>query len=118
MAVSDNPLFVNGIWGPYYSAMVPGLWLNEAGQSATGKLIDHIIYSHKASDGIKSKIGSKIHIIEYLNTLLAKMALKQGKDVDLLTNDIHVWPDFHGNRSPIADSSLRGMVKKKISKKS
>lgn len=30
---------MEGVWGPYYSAMVPGLWLNEGGQSATGKLV-------------------------------------------------------------------------------
>lgn len=28
-----------GVWGPYLSAMVPGLWLNEGGQSATGRLV-------------------------------------------------------------------------------
>lgn len=27
-----------------------------------------------------------------------------------LTKDLHVWPDFHGNRSPIADPNLKGMV--------
>lgn len=27
-----------------------------------------------------------------------------------LTKDIHVWPDFHGNRSPISDQNLKGMV--------
>ena len=45
MAVSENPRFIDGIWGPYYSAMIPGLWLNEGGQSATGALIDHVIFS-------------------------------------------------------------------------
>ena len=110
MAVSEESLFVNGIWGPYWSAMVPGLWLNEAGQSATGKLIDHVIDSHKASEGIKNKIGPQGYVVEYLNQLLSNMALKAGTDVDFLTNDFHVWPDYHGNRSPIADSSLRGMV--------
>ena len=30
---------MDGVWGPYYSAMVPGFWLNEGGQSATGKLV-------------------------------------------------------------------------------
>lgn len=30
--------------------------------------------------------------------------------VDVLTKDFHVWPDFHGNRSPFADSNIKGMV--------
>lgn len=39
------------------------------------------------------------------------MANKRGvSSVSTLTNDIHVWPDFHGNRSPLADPSLLGMV--------
>ncbi len=28
----------------------------------------------------------------------------------LLTRDMHITPDFHGNRSPLADPTLRGMV--------
>lgn len=56
MAVSKEPLFVPGIWGPYYSAMVPGMWTQEGGQSATGKLIDFIIDSHPASSEIKKKL--------------------------------------------------------------
>lgn len=40
------------------------------------------------------------------------MAKKRNlKSVSFLTEDVHVWPDFHGNRSPIADPSLKGMVK-------
>lgn len=31
-------------------------------------------------------------------------------DVSFLTKDLHVWPDFHGNRSPLADPSLQGMI--------
>lgn len=57
MVVSNTPIFTQGVWGPYYSAMVPGMWLNEGGQSATGKLIDHIIDTHPATNDIKTKIG-------------------------------------------------------------
>lgn len=34
-----------------------------------------------------------------------------------LTKNLHVWPDFHGNRSPLSDQNLKGMVrdKKKVS---
>ncbi|XP_026330014.1 FGGY carbohydrate kinase domain-containing protein [Hyposmocoma kahamanoa] len=30
--------------------------------------------------------------------------------VSLLTKDFHVWPDFHGNRSPLADPTMKGMI--------
>ena len=39
LQISQEPVFVPGVWGPYYSAMVPGLWVNEGGQSVTGKLV-------------------------------------------------------------------------------
>ncbi|BES97658.1 FGGY family of carbohydrate kinases, C-terminal domain [Nesidiocoris tenuis] len=110
MAVSHEKLFVPGVWGPYYSAMVPDLWLNEAGQSATGRLIDHIIDTHPATAHIYDKLPEEIRVVEYLNDLLTEMAAKANKAVDLLTKDIHVWPDFHGNRSPVADPSLKGMI--------
>nr|XP_054341474.1 FGGY carbohydrate kinase domain-containing protein isoform X2 [Pongo pygmaeus] len=38
MGISKDPIFVPGVWGPYFSAMLPGFWLNEGGQSVTGKL--------------------------------------------------------------------------------
>lgn len=36
--------------------------------------------------------------------------------VDLLGSSLHVWPDFHGNRSPLADPTLKGMVREDESK--
>ncbi len=33
MTVSAKPRFIPGIWGPYFSAMVPDFWLTEGGQS-------------------------------------------------------------------------------------
>lgn len=59
MIVSDDPIFVAGVWGPYKNAMVPNMWLGEGGQSATGKLIDHVIDNHAAADSVKQKIGNK-----------------------------------------------------------
>src|SRR6185437_10551560 len=35
MAASRAPKFIHGVWGPYWSAMVPGLWLMVGGPSAT-----------------------------------------------------------------------------------
>ncbi|XP_022918633.1 FGGY carbohydrate kinase domain-containing protein [Onthophagus taurus] len=110
MIVSENPIFVNGVWGPYYSAMIPGMWLNEGGQSATGKLIDHIINTHPATLDLKKKHPNKI-IQQVLNDFIEEIAERKNLPSScFLTKDFHVWPDFHGNRSPIADSTLKGMI--------
>ena len=45
------------MWGPYSSAVLPGLWLLEGGQSAAGKLVDHIIDTHPASAEAKRRAG-------------------------------------------------------------
>lgn len=51
------------------------------------------------------------HIQQYLSELLYVMAEQKNlQNVSYLTKDIHVWPDFHGNRSPLADPTLKGMV--------
>lgn len=110
MAVNKRAVMVQGVWGPYFSAMVPNLWLNEAGQSASGMLLDHIISSHPA--GIELlKRHTTGEVRNYLRDIMTKMAKNHGlSDISLLTKDYHVWPDFHGNRSPLADSLMKGMI--------
>ncbi|XP_048514094.1 FGGY carbohydrate kinase domain-containing protein isoform X2 [Athalia rosae] len=111
MTISDKELTVNGIWGPYYNAMIPGYWINEGGQSATGKLLDHIINSHPVTASVIEKLNGRVHIQQYLSELLQSIASKNSlQDVAFLTTDLHVWPDFHGNRSPLAEVELRGMI--------
>ncbi|TMS09458.1 FGGY carbohydrate kinase domain-containing protein [Larimichthys crocea] len=114
MAISEQPLFVPGVWGPCLSAMVPGMWLNEGGQSATGRLIDHIVKGHAAYTQLQEQARQRVpitgeNIYSYLNSHLSTMASSRSP-VDLLASGLHVWPDFHGNRSPLADPSLKGMV--------
>ncbi|XP_055007766.1 FGGY carbohydrate kinase domain-containing protein isoform X2 [Boleophthalmus pectinirostris] len=113
MAISQQPLFVPGVWGPCLSAMVPGFWLNEGGQSATGRLIDHMVKGHAAYTQLQELAKQKCpyageNIYSYLNNHLNTMN-DPTSPVDLLTSSLHVWPDFHGNRSPLADPTLKGM---------
>ncbi len=110
MAVSRQPRFVPGVWGPYYSAMVPGMWLTEGGQSATGALIDHTIRSHVRGAELAAQAKSS-GTTEYalLNQILERMSAGLEHPA-MLTEQLHVNPDFHGNRSPRADPTLRGMV--------
>jgi FGGY-family pentulose kinase len=110
MAVSREPKFVPGVWGPYYSAMVPGLWLTEGGQSATGALIDHTIVSHARGVELTREANERgTNVYALLNARLDSLAAGLPFPA-ALTSDLHVLPDHHGNRSPRADPSLRGMV--------
>jgi FGGY-family pentulose kinase len=112
MAVSQEPRFIPGVWGPYFSAMIPNYWLTEAGQSATGAVLDHVIYSHGAYPAAKREADSQgISIFDFLNEQLSRLRTDNGVDFEgALTKELHVYPDFHGNRSPLADPTLRGMV--------
>jgi FGGY-family pentulose kinase len=110
MAVSREPRFVPGIWGPYFSAMVPGLWLTEGGQSATGALIDHVIDSHARGAELRARAHAQgATAYDLLNAELDRLAVGLPFPA-ALTTDLHVYPDFHGNRSPLADPTLRGMM--------
>jgi FGGY-family pentulose kinase len=108
MAVSPGPRFVPGVWGPYFSAMLPGMWLNEGGQSATGSLLDHIVNSHARGADIAAAAGAR-SVYQVLNERLDALAAGQPFPAGL-TRGLHVLPYFHGNRSPRADATLRGMV--------
>jgi FGGY-family pentulose kinase len=112
MAVSKEARFIPGVWGPYFSAMIPGLWLTEAGQSATGALLDHIIYAHGAYlEAKKQADAAGVSIFDFLNQRLASLQKERNVgSLSMLTKELHVYPDFHGNRSPHADPTLRGMI--------
>lgn len=110
MAVAEKPNFVPGVWGPYYSAMIPDLWLAEGGQSATGSLIDHVIFSAQQSIELQKDAKQRGRTIyQLLNEELSKLATKE-KFQALLTCNLHVLPYFHGNRSPRANPDLLGMI--------
>jgi FGGY-family pentulose kinase len=110
MTVAREARFVPGVWGPYYSAMVPGMWLAEGGQSATGALIDHVVLGHARSTELTEQArdaGSSVYAL--LNDRLAALA-RGARFPAAIAGDVHVLPDHHGNRSPRADPTLRGMI--------
>ena len=110
MAVSTEPRFIDGIWGPYYSAMVPGMWLTEGGQSATGALIDHVVQTHARARELTADAERRgATVYDVLNDRLEALAAESAHPGEL-TQDLHVLPYFHGNRSPRADPTLRGVV--------
>ena len=101
MALSPEDRPINGVWGPYFGAVLPGVWLNEGGQSATGALLDHIIRWH----GAGGEPNAQMH--QAIATRIGEMRKAEGWQ---LAPRLHVLPDFHGNRSPLADPSALGVI--------
>ncbi|KAF6142099.1 hypothetical protein GIB67_037017, partial [Kingdonia uniflora] len=112
MVVSQNKVFIPGVWGPFWSAMLPEYWLTEGGQSATGALLDYILNNHVAAPHLANRAASQsISTFELLNKMLESM-MNESKApfLAILTEDLHVLPDFHGNRSPMADPVSKGVL--------
>lgn len=101
MALSAEDRPTSGVWGPYFGAVLPGVWLNEGGQSATGALLDHIIRWHGA--GGEPTRDKHQAICERVVELREVEGLA-------LADRLHVLPDFHGNRSPLGDPFARGVI--------
>jgi D-ribulokinase len=110
MATTVDPCFVPGVWGPYYSGMVPGFWLNEGGQSAAGAAIDHLLRSHPAhAEASAAARSAGTDIIEFLEKRIMARVENAGAAA-LLARDIHILPEFLGNRSPYADPDSRAVI--------
>ncbi|CAF1270476.1 unnamed protein product [Rotaria sordida] len=112
MACSEKAVFVPGVWGPHYNVLIPNLWLSEGGQSAAGKSIDHIIQIHPAYNELKQLADEQNkNIFDILNEILNNLQKKYNvSNVSLLSSDLHMTIDFHGNRSPLADSELGASI--------
>ncbi|EEY5920356.1 ribulokinase, partial [Escherichia coli] len=110
MASTTSPSFVPGVWGPYYSAMVPGLWLVEGGQSAAGAAIDQLLDFHPAVEEAR-EMAQRVN--QPLPVWLADRILEktaQPSDAVALAKGLHVVPEFLGNRAPFADPHARAVI--------
>jgi D-ribulokinase len=114
MTSTVEPAFVPGVWGPYYSAMVPGLWLSEAGQSAAGAAIDHLVAFHPAAPEAKlaakaAGTGLTAWLAGQVKTMLEETS-QEDSYAAMLAGSIVVVPEFLGNRAPFADPDARGII--------
>jgi D-ribulokinase len=110
MATTPEPRFVPGVWGPYYSGMVPGFWLNEGGQSAAGAAIDHLVRSHPAyHEVLAAAQAAGMEILEFLERRIVSRSADPARAA-FHARDVHVLPEFLGNRSPFADPDSRAIV--------
>ncbi len=102
LALSSARHDVTGVWGPYYDAIVPGTWCTEAGISASGAFLDHVLALHPA----RTRLGA-----DPFATLDAVLdTLGPDGDATQLTRDRHWQPSVLGNRAPLADPELTGTM--------
>lgn len=112
LAMSKDPVFVPGVWGPYRDVLIPDYWMAEGGQSATGELLKYMLETHPAySEAIAASKALGQNIYDFLNGYLHEMADRgDAPFIGYLTRHYFFYGDLWGNRSPVADPNMRGAV--------
>ncbi len=112
IALSKDPIFVEGVWGPYRDVIAPGFWLAEGGQSCTGALLAHVLNTHPAySELARLADQSNVSKFDYLNSRLEALTRQRGsRSVVALAKHLFFYGDYHGNRSPIADPRMKAAI--------
>ncbi|KKX32989.1 FGGY-family carbohydrate kinase [Rhizobium sp. LC145] len=110
MTSTYEPVFVPGVWGPYFSAMIPGMWLSEGGQSAAGAAIEQLLSFHPATNEAQALAQSRGLSLPVLLAQLAEKKITSPSDVVTLADGLHVVPEFLGNRAPFADPHARAII--------
>jgi D-ribulokinase len=103
MAVSDEPRFIDSVWGPHLSALTPGQRLMDGGQSAFGAAIDRLLRMHPAF--AETSCGG-------LRALEKRIVARSDSlsRAALIGEGLHVLPSFIGRRAPAADAAARGGI--------
>ncbi|WP_454827203.1 FGGY-family carbohydrate kinase [Paraburkholderia xenovorans] len=110
MTTTRSPVFVPGVWGPYFSAMVPDAWLNEGGQSVAGAAIERLLAMHPAAADTKRRAEHEGQSLPAMLAALAGQAAHSLSEAAVLADGLHVVPEFLGNRAPLADPHARAVI--------
>lgn len=90
MAISDKGVFGTGSWGPYPEPVMPGMWILEGGQTATGSIVRWVEQMLGAGRTLNDLDADAVAVGPGANGLLA----------------LDYW---QGNRSPRQDPLARGV---------
>jgi len=110
MTSTREPVFVSGVWGPYFSAMVPNTWLNEGGQSVAGAAIERLLSMHPLAPDTQAQAQAQGQSMATMLAMLAAQQTGSLSDVAHLADGLHVVPEFLGNRAPLADPHARAVI--------
>ena len=110
MTTTRSPVFVPGVWGPYFSAMVPDAWLNEGGQSVAGAAIERLISMHPLAYEARRQAQNAGQSVPQMLASLAAQRSRSLSETVTLADGLHVVPEFLGNRAPHADPLARAVI--------
>lgn len=99
LALSADPVFDPGIWGPYPDAVIPNLWLIEGGQASAGSIISWFReeFAIDIEEIAKKKGVSTFSLMDQLASGIPPGA-----------GGIIALDHFQGNRTPLRDPLSRG----------
>jgi FGGY-family pentulose kinase len=101
MALAPEERMIPGVWGLYRDALVPGLWLHEAGQSLSGAALDAVLSHHPGgprATGAVQHAAAACPALERMEAEGPAFAARR-----------HMLPDWKGNRAPLGDARTRAM---------
>jgi FGGY-family pentulose kinase len=112
IVLSRDKITIPGIWGPYPNILIDGCYCLEGGQTLTGKAIETFLSYHPVFPQFSLMANeSNDSIFELLNKAVLELCRDENLDFPAeITRNVHIYPDLQGNRAPIADPLLRGMI--------
>ncbi|SCV03214.1 LANO_0G02850g1_1 [Lachancea nothofagi CBS 11611] len=101
---------IPGVWGPFTNILDGGekpKWsVYEAGQSTTGKLLEHLFDTHPAARTYSKDRGLLFADIEDAIEIIEAQC---GQSVHLETKHMFTYGELQGNRTPFCDPHMSGM---------
>ncbi len=101
LTLTEEPVFVDGLWGPYQEAVVPGLWVLEGGQVSTGSILKWLV-DHLARKEKEEAASTGTSVYRYLDDRASE--IPPGAEGLVL---LDYW---QGNRTPLRDGRARGAI--------
>jgi FGGY-family pentulose kinase len=92
LALSKEPIFSDGIWGPYNNAVIPGLYCLEGGQVSAGSIANWFLREFKIAGDDPYEV-----------------MMKEASEVKPGSKGIIALDFFQGNRTPYKDPLAKGV---------
>ncbi len=100
MALCSEGIFGTGAWGPYPDALLPGTWVLEGGQTATGSIVQWFKnnFAHAQQAEAKQRGLDPYEVLD-----------EQAAGIPPGCEGLLCLDYFQGNRTPLRDPLARGM---------